>query len=382
MGYLRGAAAKVGQILAMFPEAVPDEFAEMLGALHFEAPPMHYALIREQLADELGREPENAFAEFDTEAFAAASLGQVHRARLHSGELVAVKVQYPGVARTIRADIANLRRLLFPLRLSKDWDSLNAQFGEVQTVLESETDYEQEARSLREARAAFREDDAIVVPRVYDDYSTRRVLTMALIEGTSFKALLASNPSQDVRDRFGELIWRASARLYFSRRLLYSDHNPGNYLFLDDGRLGFIDFGGLKRFTDAEWARLRQAYAAMRSPERADFLAYIQESLTFTDEEMARRPEVVNLVEEWADFYWRPLRTEGAFDYGNPENIAQALDLWRRAVEARNLRQQPMNVFMHRGNVELLSLLYRLRARVPCRRIFEEEAAAAGEMLD
>ena len=205
-----------------------------------------------------------------TEAFAAASLGQVLRARLHSGELVAVKVQYPGVARTIRADVANLRRLLFPLRLSKNWDSLNAQFGEVQSVLESETDCEQQAQSLREARAAFREDDAIVVPRVYDEHSTRRVLTMELLEGLSFKALLASNPAQQVRNWFGELSWRASARLYFSRRLLYSDHNPGNYLFIEGGRLGFIDFGGLKRFSDAEWARLRQAYAAMKSSDRAE----------------------------------------------------------------------------------------------------------------
>ena len=168
MGYLRGAVMKLGQALAMFPQLVPDEFTELLGKLHFEAPPMHYSLVREQLADELGGDPEEVFASFDPDAFAAASLGQVHRAVLPSGEEVAVKVQYPGIARTIRADIANLRRLLFPLRLSADWDSLNAQFGEVQTVLESETDYEQEAASLREARSAFREDDGILVPRVFD----------------------------------------------------------------------------------------------------------------------------------------------------------------------------------------------------------------------
>jgi aarF domain-containing kinase len=378
MGYLRGAAMKVGQMLAMFPEVVPDEFAEVLGALHFEAPPMHYALMREQLASELGREPEEAFADFETAAFAAASLGQVHHARLHSGEDAAVKVQYPGVARTIRADISNLRRLLFPLRLSKDWDSLNAQFGEVQTVLESETDYEQEAQSLREARACFREDDDVVVPRVYEELSTRRVLTMELLEGVSFKSLLASNPSQEVRNHWGDLLWRASARLYFSRRLLYSDHNPGNYLFLEDGRLGFIDFGGLKRFTDAEWALLLECYAAMKSPRREDLLAYIQKSLTFSDDEMAAQSDVVNLVEEWANFYWRPLRTEGRFDYGNPDHFRVAIDLWRRAAEARNLRQHPMNVFIHRSNFELLSLLYRLRAQVEARRIFEEESAAAG----
>jgi predicted unusual protein kinase regulating ubiquinone biosynthesis (AarF/ABC1/UbiB family) len=145
MGYLRGAVMKVGQMLAMFPRLVPADFAELLGRLHFEAPPMHYSLVREHLASELGGDPEEVFASFEPEAFAAASLGQVHRACLPSGEKVAVKVQYPGIARTIRTDIANLRRLLFPMRLSTDWDSLNAQFGEVQAVLESETDYEQEA---------------------------------------------------------------------------------------------------------------------------------------------------------------------------------------------------------------------------------------------
>src|SRR4029077_860958 len=173
------------------------------------------SLVREHLASELGGDPEEVFASFEPEAFAAASLGQVHRASLPSGERVAVKVQYPGIARTIRADVANLRRLLFPLRLSADWNSLNAQFGEVQTVLESETDYEQEAASLREARAAFREDDGIVVPRVYDQYSTRRVLTMEYLEGDHLPAFLEGNPTQELRNHFGELILRASLRLYF-----------------------------------------------------------------------------------------------------------------------------------------------------------------------
>ncbi|MBW3599117.1 MAG: AarF/ABC1/UbiB kinase family protein, partial [Planctomycetes bacterium] len=233
MGYLRGAVMKVGQALATFPEMLPDEFAELLGTLHFEAPPMHYSLLREHLENELGQDPEIVFASFETEACAAASLGQVHRARLPTGEAVAVKVQYPGIGRTIRADVANLRRLLFPLRLSKDWDSLNAQFGEIETVLETETDYEHEAQSLREARAAFRESDGIVIPRVHERYSTRRVLTMDFIEGDSFKAFLAKDPPQQLRDQLGERLVRAGTRLYFSRRLLYSDYNPGNVLVLE-----------------------------------------------------------------------------------------------------------------------------------------------------
>lgn len=378
MGYLRGAVMKLGQALAMFPELVPDEFTELLARLQFEAPPMHYSLVGEHLADELGGEPEEIFASFETEAFAAASLGQVHRATLPSGERVAVKVQYPGIARTIRADIANLRRLLFPLRLSADWDSVNAQFGEVQSVLESETDYEQEAAALREVRALFREDDGIVVPRVYDRYSTRRVLTMEYLEGDHLPAFLASNPSQELRDQFGEHISRASARQYFSRRALYSDLNPGNFLFRKDGQLGWIDFGGLRRFNEAEWALLREAHEASRSTDRSRVLAYIQRSLMFSDQEMQSRASVVELVEEWANVYWEPLRAAGPFDYGNPDFIHRAMTLWKRAAQVRVARQQPLNVFMHRYNLELVSLLYRLRAKVDSRRIYEEELQASG----
>jgi predicted unusual protein kinase regulating ubiquinone biosynthesis (AarF/ABC1/UbiB family) len=378
MGYLRGAVMKVGQALALLPELVPDEFADLLGRLHFEAPPMHYSLVREQLAGELGGDPEEVFASFEPDAFAAASLGQVHRACLPTREQVAVKVQYPGIARTIRTDITNLRRLLFPLRLSTDWDSLNAQFGEVQAVLESETDYEQEAAFLREARAAFREAEGIVVPRVYEQYSTRRVLTMDYVAGDHIQAFLAGNPSQELRNHFGERILRASLRLYLSRRMLYSDFNPGNLLFRKDGRLGWIDFGGLRRFDDAEWALLREAHEAMRSTDRGQVLAYIQRSLMFTDQEMQSRASIVEFVEEWAKFYWEPLRTASPFDYGDPAFVNRGIGLWKRAAEVRVIRQQPVNVFMHRCNFELVALLYRLRSRVDCRRIYDEELAASG----
>jgi predicted unusual protein kinase regulating ubiquinone biosynthesis (AarF/ABC1/UbiB family) len=378
MGYLRGAVMKAGQALAMFPQLVPEEFAELLASLHFEAPPMHFSLVREQLASELGRDPEDVFASFGPEAFAAASLGQVHHASLLSGEQVAVKVQYPGIARTIQADIGNLRRLLFPLRLSKDWDSLNAQFGEVQAVLESETNYEQEAVSLKEARAVFHEDEGIVVPRVFDEYSTRRVLTMEYIEGRHLEAFLATNPSQELRNQFGERILRASMRLYFSRRTLYSDFNPGNLLFRDDGLLGWIDFGGLRRFNDAEWSQLREGHKTMCSSDRGQMMKYVQRSLMFSDQEMNVKQNIVDLVEEWAYFYWEPLKNDGPFDYGDPTYFNRGMTLWKRAAEARVLRQRPVNIFLHRCNFELVALLYRLGARADCRRIYDEEIKVSG----
>ena len=114
MGYLRGAVMKVGQTLANFPNIVPAEIAETLDQLHYEAPPMHWSLLREMVYSELGDDPENLFASFEKRAFAAASLGQVHGARLRSGEAVAVKIQYPGIGRTVAEDFRNLALFLLP----------------------------------------------------------------------------------------------------------------------------------------------------------------------------------------------------------------------------------------------------------------------------
>src|SRR5262249_27997908 len=135
LGYLRGAAAKLGQTLGNLPEILPDQVVSTLDRLHFEAPPMHFSLLREMVRNELGNDPEELFESFDRTAFAAASVGQVHRARLRSGETVAVKIQYPGIARTIDADFRNLHALLFPARFSKEWKTVESHFEEIRRML-------------------------------------------------------------------------------------------------------------------------------------------------------------------------------------------------------------------------------------------------------
>src|SRR5438552_1158043 len=165
MSYLRGAVMKMGQTLANFPDIVPREFVQTLERLYFEAPPMHWSLLREMVHNELSDDPENVFASFEKQAFAAASLGQVHGAQLKTGEDVAVKIQYPGIARTIREDFRNLFLFMLPVRLSRDWENTKEQFEDLRTRLERETDYEQEAAMLEKVRSLFHEDDEIVVPR-------------------------------------------------------------------------------------------------------------------------------------------------------------------------------------------------------------------------
>jgi predicted unusual protein kinase regulating ubiquinone biosynthesis (AarF/ABC1/UbiB family) len=230
LGYLRGMLTKLGQAAGSLPHLFPDETIATLERLHFDAPPMHYSLIREVLRDELGADPDRIFATFERQAFAAASLGQVHRARLKSGEAAAVKVQYPGIARTIEADFRNIGALLFPFRLTRGWDELKVIFEEVRRMLYQEVDYEREAEAARRARNLFRAEDGVVVPKVYPAYSTRRVLTTDFLAGQHLDAFLSANPPQDLRDAFGTKIYHAWVRLYYAF-MGYGDSHSGNYIY-------------------------------------------------------------------------------------------------------------------------------------------------------
>ncbi len=377
MGYLRGAAIKLGQALANFPGLVPDQIVETLERLHFEAPPMHFTLLREHVRNELGREPEAAFATFDPRAFAAASLGQVHRATLESGQDVAVKVQYPAIGRSIRSDFRNLSAVLLPLRLGRGWEPMKAQLEEIRRVIEQETDYHREAEWQRRARALFHEDDPILVPRVIDELSTRRVLTMEHFEGVHIHAFLAGNPPQERRDHFGGLIVQAGCRLHYAGRLLYADTHPGNYLFRVDGHLGLLDFGCVRPYTDREWEANRLADLAIRGGDE-DVVRAIRASLGLAEDE-AFDPEILARNVAFGRWIWRPYRHDGPFDYGDPGYLREGVDLF--AALGRTRIPAPwllMNAFIARWYFGVGAMLYRLRARVDVQAIYLRERLAAG----
>jgi predicted unusual protein kinase regulating ubiquinone biosynthesis (AarF/ABC1/UbiB family) len=377
MGYLRGAAMKLGQTLANFPDLVPDQIVATLERLHFEAPPMHFALLREHVHNEFGRDPEEAFATFDRRAFAAASLGQVHRATLKSGEDVAVKIQYPAIGRSIRSDFRNLSAVLLPLRLGRGWEPIRAQLEEVRRVIDQETDYEREAEWQRRARSLFFEDDPILVPRVHDGLSTRRVLTMEYIDGVHIRAFLAGNPPQELRDRFGELIIQAEDRLHYAGRLLYGDPHPGNYLFRDDGRLGFLDFGCVRPYTDREWECCRLCDLAVRG-DRDDVVRALRSTLGLAEGDEID-PDLLAQNVEFGQWMWRPYRHEGPFDFGEPAYLREGVDLFAAIGRARIPAPfLPMNAFIARWYFGTVAMLYRLRARVDMRAIYLRERLASG----
>ena len=375
MTYLRGAIMKVGQTLASYPDILPSQFIETLETLHFEAPPMHFSLLRELVERELGGDPEDVFDDFETTAFAAASLGQVHRARLKSGRPVAVKIQYPNIARSIRSDFRNLSAFLLPMRLSGDWDNLKEQFEEMRRVLELETDYEQEARFMRTARSAFGEDDEIVVPRVYDEYSTRRVLTMDYLDGLHVGDFLATNPTQERCDRHGSQIALATLRLYYRERLTYADPNPGNFIFLPDGRLGLIDFGCCRVLNDEEWAWSRQGDDAINAgPQERRETVIRGAALTEAQRSDTDRIEHLERISAWL---WEPFRAQGPFDFGDETYLKGGIELITESMRRRYVRSMPVLNWLLRLFFGFRALAYRLGARIDVRCLYDQEVRQA-----
>jgi predicted unusual protein kinase regulating ubiquinone biosynthesis (AarF/ABC1/UbiB family) len=376
MNYLRGLTAKVGQTLGNFPDIAPAQFVETLEQLHFRAAPMHWPLLREMAFNELGGDVADVFASFEKRAFAAASLGQVHRARLKTGEHAAVKIQYPGIARAIREDFRNLFLFLLPARLGSDWENTREQFDDLRMRLEQETDYRREAAMLEKVRPLFREADGIVVPRVFPQFSTDRILTMERLDGLHLDEFLATDPPQELRDEFARKVIRAWYRMFFAGRLLYVDFHPGNFIFMADGRLGVIDFGCMAELDDATWELLRKMDRPLTTGRRDERRAVLKEWSSVGDG--PAEEERLRLLDEYADWNWRPRYCGGAFDFGDEADFRRGIDLFVEMVRRRYNRARANTPIIARQTFALRAMLYRLRAKVEFAPIAEDEVRAAG----
>jgi predicted unusual protein kinase regulating ubiquinone biosynthesis (AarF/ABC1/UbiB family) len=276
LGRMRGAAMKVGQMISMvefddLPEEQQDELQRKLAALRDGIPPVPFARLEKLLRKELGAPLGKVFSDFEQRAFAAASIGQVHRATTVEGDDVVVKIQYPGVAEAVDTDLRNAM-LLVPLvkRLAPGLDA-KALAAEMRERIGEELDYELEAQNQRRIERLTRGHPFICVPRVYTGLSTRRVLVSEYIEGERFEAVRRADEAQ--RDRYGEIVFRFFFGLLYRDRIALGDPHPGNYLLRPSGHVCFLDFG-LLRDTDAGRVSAEAAIAlAVREKDAADLKA-------------------------------------------------------------------------------------------------------------
>ncbi len=297
LGQMRGAAMKVGQLISMaefdgLPEDQQEELQRKLAALRDDVAPVAFADLEKLLREELGGPLGRVFADFDERAFAAASIGQVHRAITVGGDEVAVKVQYPGVAEAVDTDMRNAM-LLLPLvrRLAPGLDG-RALFSELRERIAGELDYELEAQSHRRIERLMRGHPFVRVPHVHTDLSTRRVLVSEFIDGEGFEEVRRDDEA--TRDRYGEIVFRFFFGLLYRDRIALGDPHPGNYLLCPDGRVGFLDFGLLR---DIDVGRVDKERAIARSVRDGDPAA-LKAALSDGDYLPGDRAEAIDA--EWA----------------------------------------------------------------------------------
>ena len=245
LGTLKGISVKIAQQVALGLPFLPKEYLDEISKSFNSIPPINRALIRKIIKQELGNYPEKVYESFNSEAFGAASLGQVHLATLHS-EKFAVKVQYPGIAKSIDSDMSVLKFALTRFAKGGNVDHL---IEEVEARLNEEVDYEIEADNTEYFYKNLKHE-LIVIPKIERQYSTTKVLTSSFLEGRSFKEFLDSNPSQEERNHYAQLIFDSFFIGLYHIQMIHADPNPGNFIFMEKKKLGVIDFGCVKKLDD------------------------------------------------------------------------------------------------------------------------------------
>ena len=324
LGQMKGTMVKLGQLMST-SEGVPEEFAEVLTRFQAEVPPMHSQLIRRRLTQELKSPIPDHFAELDEKPIAAASLGQVHRARLHSGEEVAVKVQYPGVAGSVESDLALLKTTLRAMvRAGSRFNMLDL-VEEIRETLLEELDYVLEAKRIRRFLELYEGDPDVRVPRVFDSVSTARVLTMELLPGLTVDRYFASDPTEASRLRFGGMLCRMLWEQIVDFKLVHADPNPANFLVEPDGRVGLVDFGCVRPVPDDVAERFRDFLVALIREDRAGYRAYIEyHRASWSDRVDHHR--AVDLFMQMAEMWSLPLAKDEPFSYTR-EYVQQEMTL-------------------------------------------------------
>jgi predicted unusual protein kinase regulating ubiquinone biosynthesis (AarF/ABC1/UbiB family) len=266
LGHMKGAAMKVGQLASFMgvhglPPGDFDDFQTKLAELRDSAPPVSFKNMQKVIERDLDERLSRVFADFDDDAIAAASIGQVYRARLVDGRDVAVKVQYPGIATAVRADLQNLGLILRAAKRLAPGLDVQATAAEVRERMTEELDYEHEAQAQRAFARRWRGHPFVVIPDVVTALSREHVLVTEWVDGIGFEQVRTA--PQATRDRFGEIVFRFFFGSLYGWGRFSGDPHPGNFLLLADGRVAFVDFGMTKTIMrpaiDAELSALRAA---------------------------------------------------------------------------------------------------------------------------
>ena len=368
LGTMKGVLMKLGQMASYIDNGLSPSVRRTLSRLQDSVPPMTPELAASVIEEELGAPPEQVFASWDPEPIAAASIGQVHRAITRDGRAVAVKVQYPGIAETITADLGNVALLRRMLRITAPSQDVDALLGELRDRVLEELDYRQEARNQRLFAAYYDGHPTIIVPRVVDELSTRRVVTSELADGVRFAEL--ANWSQAERDLAAETIYRFVFRSLYEAHAFNGDPHPGNYLFHGGGRVTFLDFGLVKHFTAGDLQPLMTMVRTLCVDNRPEEFRASLEQAGFIVPGAPLSTDVI--IDHLAVFYElvRENRTMTVTSEYASAVVRRFFDLRSPVAEYASIPRS--YVILQRINLGLFALLGDLQATANWRAIAEE----------
>ena len=380
LGGLKGPLMKVAQLMATIPDLLPPEFAEELQKLQSDAPPMGAAFVKRRMMAELGPDWRTKFAEFDLHPTAAASLGQVHRATAHDGELLACKLQYPDMASAVEADLSQLQ-VLFALHRQFN-PAINTQdvAHEIGERVREELDYQREAKHAALYALMLKCADNVRVPRVRTDLSTGRLLTLQWLEGR--KLLDFKTADQEVRNRLAVAMFRAWWHPFSQYGVIHGDPHLGNYTVFEEGGeaagINLLDYGCVRIFP----ARFIQGVVELYEGLLANDQARIVHAYELWGFKGLRR-DVIEVLNIWARFIYGPLledRVRTVADgippgqYGRKEMMAVVQEL-----KAKGPVRVPQEfVFMDRAAIGLGAVFLHLDAKLNFCQLFNEAFGEAG----
>ena len=365
---LKGSALKVAQMLSMEKNILPRQYTNKFQMAQYSAPPLSGPLIVQTFVKSFGKTPQQMFDVFEMKASNAASIGQVHKAELN-GKILAVKIQYPGVAESIKSDLKIVKPIAFRL-LDMNEKELDKYIKEVEGKLLEETDYKLEYKRSIEISNACKHLSDVVFTNYYESLSSTKVLTMDWLDGMHLDDFLKTNPSQEVRDKVGQAMWDFYDVQVHQLKAVHADPHPGNFLMQPDGKLGVIDFGCVKEIPDDFYLN----YFALLVPEimkSKDAIRAImeqQEIIQPADTEVVKA-KISDAFIRMTNLLKKPF-DEAVFDFGNDQYINEIYELGEEVSKMDELKKSKEGrgsqhaLYINRTYFGLYSILNVLKARV------------------
>ncbi|KFE71854.1 ABC1 kinase family protein [Hyalangium minutum] len=372
LGEMKGIPVKAGQLMTLFGDNLPEEARKTLGQLFAKTPTLPFPQVRHALETELGKSLSEVFESFEETPCAGASLGQVHRARLHSGEKVAVKVQYPGIAGAMQEDLELIRPIVKTLGMAGSLLDTKEYYEEMKRDLADELNYKQELASLEQFRTYLSHWPELVVPRSFPEFSTSRVLVLEWLEGPTLHSWLESPHPESERLALAEKLVRAVYGPFLLHRVVHGDTHPGNFLVLEGGKLGVLDFGAIKPLSEPFWHAVVSVMQGMLENRKVDIVPLVRQAGFRLDmpEERAR-----TLVERIHELISSPFK--GPYDFGSDQLIAGFTELKKKyPLDLLRVRPPAEGLLFYRAIGGLSQNLRRLQIKGDFRPFFREALAA------